>query len=161
MAFGDFVVKTLRSYNCINEKLSIYRLARGESRTAFDPEGYIARARASQKLSPIAHRAVLIDDLIRNLERDEAVSRKEMHRNVERAFEWKLRHRRTNIDLVSGMTDPLSRALKLLEDKDKILSNVPDALLQERALRKMVDDREEREDSYGERPHISGNIVTT
>ena len=48
---------------------------------------------------------------------------------MERYFEWKLRIGKVNIDFLSGITDPLSRAFKLLEEKDEILSNVPDGLL--------------------------------
>ena len=52
-----------------------------------------------------------------------------MYKNVERDFEWKLRKGNINIDLLNGITDPLSRAFKLLEDKDEILNNVPNAFL--------------------------------
>ena len=53
---------------------------------------------------------------------------------MERDFKWKLKKWKINIDLLIGITNPLSRAFKLLEEKDKILSNVLDGSLQEWAI---------------------------
>ena len=79
------MVKKLHTYDYIIEKLSRYGPTQGDLRITFDPKGYIERARDSQKLHPIEHRALLIDDLIRNLERDEAIKKKEdVHKCGER-----------------------------------------------------------------------------
>lgn len=127
MSIGDFVVKSLQSYDYIIEIVGKYGLTQDESRITFDPKGYIERVRDSQKLCPIEHMTLLIDDLIRNLEMDEVVSIKKKYKNVERDFKQIIRKIKINIDPLSGIIDPLTKALKLLEEKYKILNNVPDA----------------------------------
>ena len=64
-----------------------------------------------------------------------------------------------NIDMISGITDRLSRAFKLLEYKDEILNNVPYALLQEWAVTNMEEDIEEIEHSCGERQILQGTML--
>lgn len=89
LSFGVFIRRTT-SYALLEGKIGYYQLSFSTPREKFDPEGYIQKAQNSQGLDKIEHIPLVNEDIIRNLEREESVRRKELYNKVANAYTWKM-----------------------------------------------------------------------
>ena len=125
LVFSDFIVKSSKSYGPLQTKLDYYGMAMGDPRPNFDPEGYIRIARSSQKLKAGEHKSYLLDDLIKNIGREEAGVKRIKFEKVMQAYKWKLFRRKMDENVLQKIEDPLELANKLVEHELEILEGVP------------------------------------
>lgn len=129
LVFSDFIVKSSKSYHLLQNKLDYYGMTLGNPRENFDPEGYVKATRTSQKLRAGIHVAQMPDDLIRNLEREEAKALRERFEMTWEAFKWKRVRGKVDGNLLGDLQDPLEIAKKLLQHEAEIMHKVPPQFL--------------------------------
>lgn len=67
----------------------------------------------------------MIDDFIRNMEREEAMKKRATYDKISKAFEWKVSRGKINNKILEGINDPVAIDDKLLLHELEILENVP------------------------------------
>lgn len=67
----------------------------------------------------------MLDDFIRNLDRETTIAKRTQHDKVSKAYAWKLNKGKINDDVLQGINDPLAKANKLMEHELEILEGLP------------------------------------
>lgn len=78
----------------------------------------------SQRFKVIEHMPLMIDDFIRNVEREEAIKKKSMLNKVAIEYECKLRRSKINEEILEAIDDPVAKGNKLISHELEILDNV-------------------------------------
>lgn len=68
---------------------------------------------------------MMIDDFIRNMEREEAVKKRETYDKIAKAYEWKVSQGKINEKILEEIYDPMAIAKKLLLHELEIVNYVP------------------------------------
>lgn len=70
----------------------------------------------------------MLDDLIKNVDREEAIAKRGKYEKVMQAYQWKLFKGKMNKDVLQKIEDPLEFSYKLMEHELEILEGVPPCL---------------------------------